>query len=565
MNKALFNAQIAQYAIPTTKGEDRVYLPNSIKCYLPFLNIEGNTYQADYQGKNLFDITKAELTGCEQQDNAIMSNATSVYVDIIVPPGKYTLSFDRNADFAIYLTDGKVANGYFGAIAASNTSVTFTFPASYDGYLRIKWFNAGNAISNIQLIYEDIMPSPTNPVDIINAGDNGSTVQIRGLNLAYASNNNRQLQYATVEYLDNNNFIIRANNKTTTSSKYAGYQIQVKPNTMYRVKAKITRIGYFAGNTQVLVLGEKNNYISGTSRFFTSETGEYNITVNSGDNTRLQPTFYMFGNVAVGEENDPELVIEEFMMTEGTADRSYEPYTILSTSIPSAIDDINLKFAKINNTADTLQIDGLYNTVKYIQKVGYGTLNPNNIVYYNNNGNSIYDTAALSAVENGAKGLSNRAQVAQVMTKDCIRLGAGTTFAYWIGILDTLGFTDGWADKSNPTTTEKTQAITNMKNWLTENPTYFEYELSTPIEHDITNTEFGQQLLDFLIERNYSTTIELSDNALPQLLTAKYLTHSYYKPFETQIIDNPPEMEVTASDLNMYTLTNDSGTELIIN
>lgn len=118
--------------------------------------------------------------------------------------------------------------------------------------------------------------------------------------------------------------------------------------------------------------------------------------------------------------------------------------------------------------------------------------------------------------------------------------------------------------------TDRETPVEDFKLWLQQkdrkgDPIVVLIKRLTPIEHDITHTEFGQQLLNFLVQRNGTTAIAISNNALPQLLTAKYLTHSYYKPIETQIIDNPPEMEVTASDLNIYTVTNDSGTELIIN
>lgn len=502
MNKALFNAQIAQYATPTIKGEDRVYLPNSIKCYLPSLAIEGNTYQADYQGKNLFDITRAELTGCEWQDNMIMSNASSVYIDIIVPPGKYTLSFDRNAEFAIYLTDGKVASGYFGAIAATNTSATFTFPASYDGYLRIKWFDAGNAISNIQLIYEDIVPSPTNPIDIVNASDNGLEVMIKNSNVFNAVTYHKYKIGGCLIEGKNNIFTLTGENVQGVAAGLTYPVENLKPNTTYTFR--ITRL---SGSNKGADL--RFYIFTGTSSLVYKNTA-CSIYTTTGEQTAVgRYTFkeedlakgiacgvYSYATSSTGATYDNCKVRADIIEGNYTAATMppYSPYFESTISIPSTVGDLELKFAKVDDSADTLVVDKVSNKVSYIKKIEYFKLEqvePYQYVsfYSLSNANGIHVTG-LPALEHHAKGYCNRAKVAS-LSKNIITIGANTKYVYWVGILDTLGFTNNWVDKSNPTAEEKSQAMADIRNWLVENPTYVYYKLSTPIEYDITDTEFG--------------------------------------------------------------------------
>ena len=172
---------------------------------------------------------------------------------------------------------------------------------------------------------------------------------------------------------------------------------------------------------------------------------------------------------------------------------------------------VPLRFAKVDDSADTLIVDKISNKVKYIKKIAYGISDGTKLVgYYKNSGNSAILYDVMSSKENGAKGLCNYSRVASIMMKDRIRFGADTSFVYWLGILDTLGFTNNWVDKSNPTSEETTQALTDFRAWLAENPTYIYYELSTPIEYDLTDTELGQQLLKLSAPYGHTGTIEVN-------------------------------------------------------
>ncbi len=103
-------------------------------------------------GKNLFDINSAELSNCTlTDDNGILFGSTGGAIDIIVPPGQYTLSFERNGTGSIYVRNGKVNSGYIKILDTSDTSATFNFTGTVDGYLRIHTFASNLKLKNIQL------------------------------------------------------------------------------------------------------------------------------------------------------------------------------------------------------------------------------------------------------------------------------------------------------------------------------------------------------------------------------------------------------------------------------
>lgn len=103
-------------------------------------------------GKNLFDINSAELSNCTlTDDNGILFGSGGGAIDIIVPPGQYTISFERNTSGGIILRNGKVSSGYIKLSGSTDTSATFNFTGTVDGYLRIHTFASNLKLKNIQL------------------------------------------------------------------------------------------------------------------------------------------------------------------------------------------------------------------------------------------------------------------------------------------------------------------------------------------------------------------------------------------------------------------------------
>ena len=103
-------------------------------------------------GKNLFDINSAELVNAELDGNGIkFTGSAGGSIDIKIPAARYTLSFKRSADGAVFLRNGKVTSGIITQIDNTATSVTFTFTGTVDGYLRISTFVQNLVLSDIQI------------------------------------------------------------------------------------------------------------------------------------------------------------------------------------------------------------------------------------------------------------------------------------------------------------------------------------------------------------------------------------------------------------------------------
>jgi hypothetical protein len=80
--------------------------------------------------------------------------------------------------------------------------------------------------------------------------------------------------------------------------------------------------------------------------------------------------------------------------------------------------------------------------------------------------------------------------------------------------------------------TDKTTKVADIKIWLQEkyaegNPVVFLVRRYTYLEHDLTDTDLGQELLNAAIQRKGTNIITVSTaNELTQKITAKYLTHT---------------------------------------
>jgi hypothetical protein len=95
-------------------------------------------------------------------------------------------------------------------------------------------------------------------------------------------------------------------------------------------------------------------------------------------------------------------------------------------------------------------------------------------------------------------------------------------------------------------------------------PYIIQFGLATPKEHDLTDSEFGQQLLNLIVKRGI-TTLELT-NRLPQKMSAKYIVHASNRTESTSvsIIDNPPSYIIHTNEENIFKKTNTYGLELLI-
>lgn len=67
-----------------------------------------------------------------------------------------------------------------------------------------------------------------------------------------------------------------------------------------------------------------------------------------------------------------------------------------------------------------------------------------------------------------------------------------------------------------------TMTLAEFKQWLKDNPTTLRYEVKTPLEHDITDTELGQELLSLTSYKGTNVLTITGDNVSPTKLEITY-------------------------------------------
>jgi hypothetical protein len=545
---------LAQYTTQYISGEDKITLVNGVKSYLPELKIDGNTIQENYQNKNLFDASKSELKDCTYENGIYTAVNSNCCVDIKLPAGKYTISFVKSSDFSVYLRNGKVASGYISMIGATANTATFNFAADNDGYLRISWFAVGESISNIQLIYKDATPNPNFPIDIVNAGDNGVDIEVRGANLmnpALYRQNPYTYQGITV-YGDGEDIIMTGtakisvyNSVITTPDKLTPLPESMRGKTLYISKYQTglhtntpVEIGFYNDSNQAVF-------------FYSSINGEAKEIFVPADRTKWWIRVRFTKDVTYDERI--KLMISERKCP-------YEPYTPPTTiSIPSTVGDLELSFAKCGNYTDKLIVDGINKRVIYQENVGKIIMKGTENIDIPGTSLEAYNLSAFRYMPHGTKypyycnylkGLNSNYGYAK---SECLAgYGAGGQFFFCIST-DRIPLNDCVAFKSY---------LADLYNVGT--PYIIQFGLATPKEHDLTDSDFGQQLLNLIVQRGI-TTLELT-NRLPQKMSAKYIVHAGNRTESTSvsIIDNPPSYTIYTNVENIFEKTNAYGLELLI-
>ena len=211
----------------------------------------------------------------------------------------------------------------------------------------------------------------------------------------------------------------------------------------------------------------------------------------------------------------------------------FEPVTVQIPSEVTLADGtvVPLRFARLGtvnnnvaiNKADTLTIDKIANKVTYTQYLDlFRPQAPYVAGNYNGSGGyGIRFSSTILQVGARQKGIcTHGGRVGNYWSSLDIWLGVGTRNVYWLGIITYLGYNSDWVDKANPTTEEWEIAKEKMENYLAEqeaNGTPFEvlYELPTPIEYDLTDTELGQQLLTLAKSTQNQTNTITVNSTLP--------------------------------------------------
>lgn len=171
----------------------------------------------------------------------------------------------------------------------------------------------------------------------------------------------------------------------------------------------------------------------------------------------------------------------------------------IPTSITVGSSTIPLRFARVDDKADYIEVNRLDGTVKYIRNIAYTKLPYAQTVYTYIGMNGVRTSINGGAIEETmtrATGYCTHTdKVGKYMdsvavAKNAMWLGVNNTIIYWVGILDTLGFT----------------TVEEFNTWLDEQeangtPVELIYQLKTPVTTNITNTDLGQSLLALATEK----------------------------------------------------------------
>jgi hypothetical protein len=371
---------------------------------------------------------------------------------------------------------------------------------------------------------------------------------LRGYNLAYCSTKNRYLYQSTSEILSLNSFIGKVNKiSTATNSAYVQYSTQVKPNTKYTIYFKYTKTGTqgsvprVAGYANKSLASTPTTYISGSSTQLPNDTGVIVKTITSGETEFLGICFFFYENTMPSD--DFSLLIEDFMIVEGTQALPYQSYFEPKTlSLPSSVTvdgrEVQLRFAKVHSS-DVLSVDRINNSVIYTQNNKYYQFTGNeslhryiNYEYKDNIVMSCNVSGVLRTKINIIEGLCNKFK--GETPNNFVNMNRPYCFTtntnqLWFSFpKELIGATD------ETTTTEMYQLFKAWIKTQNEKGDYiYSYFGIKPIEYDLTDTEIGQSLLALAMEKG--TNILEVKSEIPVSRTDL----SYWR----QIIPNEQELE----------------------
>ncbi|MBQ4585110.1 MAG: MucBP domain-containing protein [Clostridia bacterium] len=390
-----------------------------------------------------------------------------------------------------------------------------------------EWWKVLTIIATTVVVTSITTPATIIPAPIINAGDGGLDVELSGVNL-FDNSTRIFAQISTFESTDTgfnvisnvkNNvaYVVLQKIEAEAGKKYFidfdcaffnSAPTSVRPNELH-IRA--------SNNEGVSTTGDKLIAYPklGTSEQTTHK--RFSITMPSGYKY-LKLLFYC--SVISTTLVDYKAVFTNFIVSKDE-EKPYQPYFApVTVNIPSEVTltdgtVVPLRFAKVSK-ADYMLVDKLNNSVKYVRNIGYIKSPKGTYAYKYNNMNGVQCANSLEQQLNRAKGkCTHSRRVGDFYTENSIWVGVSSSKnVYWVGIFDVLGIT----------TVEEFNAWVNEQE-ANGTPVELLYELNTPIEYDLTDTDLGKQLLALAIPYGNDGIITFdSDGLLPSAVKCEYET-----------------------------------------
>lgn len=359
-----------------------------------------------------------------------------------------------------------------------------------------KWtFFQQNA--NLTLSFTAQTPTPETPVPIHNANDNGMSLELRGKNLFNQDDMTTKSGFTKAEYNGFNCIKI-----TPPSPDAQVFDIpKINPNGNRVTLSYEFAHPSTAGDFAVYLVYEDGSTLQMKAYIGTVKTDFVSETVTKVATKNIIGLRFDFFNVW----NYRPYYFKDIMLNIGE-ETPYEPYfTPTAIAIPPSVtvgsSTIPLRFARVEDKADYIEVNRLDGTVKYVRNIAYLKLPHADKTYtYISMKGVSFPERTTEQVMTRAKGICTHTDkvgnYVSTQAKNALWLGVNTTVVYWVGILDTLGFT----------------TVEEFNTWLDEQeaqstPVELIYRLKTPVTTDITSTDLGQALLNLANSTQNATNI----------------------------------------------------------
>lgn len=371
---------------------------------------------------------------------------------------------------------------------------------------------------------------PAYPQEIENANKEGMSVTLHGYNL-----------------LNKEEFSLSAFKNETEYKGYGAAVLNVaqvntmlKPNTTYTMSFEVEGVvgmpdGATIHSGQGFIFIPK---LSGVPYIFTPRS---NKIANKGEVYTHTVTFITVSNFyeaeytlyvytgrytrTDGTMDNATCIFRNVQIVESAEAKPFQPYFREEISIPTSVEvegaTVELNMASISiihsngktyTATDYLTVDRLSNKVLYHQNVGKMTLTSTNVVWsYVPTYKYFIFSTNIGSKKSYNPIISNKyigfAHIGLMASKDY----GITTDAQWWGVNNRITIRDIRFDN-----------LTDFKADLDQNPLVIEYGLAEEITHDITNTDFGNLILDLTNKIPYGTIYLEVNSGLSVPITVDY-------------------------------------------
>lgn len=508
MNRKLFNAQLAQYATPTISGEGSVTASNGVKCYLPYLKIEGNSID-----NILADITlPEEYTAVEY----IKSTGTQ-YINTVYKPTSNT-----RIELDVRFENGLATSSNLYVMGVNTTDGCFSI-------------NFGGMSSQITTFYIWVNAASANggthkQVDVGNTVNARNILSLSNTSFEYGTYS-VDLQKGAWETLSENLILFGGRKTTGEIVAFNRYDMLVYGCKIY--------------DSDILV----RDFVP-CLRNSDNVAGLYDLVNNVFYSSATDDNFLYKGRIVNAGDNGFECVLKSGNLI-NYADKQVtvsDVYTSMSATNyvlqPSTTYTLLFDYEFVEPLPNSASFDvgrgNTYYSVDIRQSIAFpnntkgrfsctfttvSTLGVNNKLYFRIRKGSNSDEFTVN--------YSNF-----MLIKSDVEKPFEPYFKVTVEIPQRVQLVDEtilplrFAKYTNADYLEVDKKSNSVK--------YYEYSTAPnpvkslseqtenvpPIEWDITNTDVGQQLLS-LIQQNGTTIVEaINDNNLTQALTIKYLTHA---------------------------------------